>query len=137
MTPRADPPAEIVSRLGTLCLALPEAYEEDAWSGVRWRVGGRTFAHVVQIEDGHPPAYARAAATNGPACTLTFRSSGAELAALRDHDHPYFAPPWHPSVVGLVVGAETDWAEVAELVRESYALLAPKRLRDRFERPAD
>jgi len=30
--------------------------------------------------------------------------------------------PWNPGVVGLLVGAETDWDEVAELVAESHRL---------------
>ena len=29
----------LVDRLGTLCLGLPEAYEEQAWTGTRWRDG--------------------------------------------------------------------------------------------------
>ncbi len=37
----------ILDRLRARCLALPEAYEEQAWVGTRWRVRGRTFAHVL------------------------------------------------------------------------------------------
>jgi hypothetical protein len=32
------------------------------------------------------------------------------------------APPWNPGVVGLLVDADTDWDEVAELVAESHRL---------------
>jgi hypothetical protein len=59
--------------------------------GTRWRIRGRTFAHVLAIESGWPPAYALAAATDGPATVLTFRSSGPELGVLRGAGRPFFA----------------------------------------------
>ena len=74
MTERADVPDALVDRLGAVCGALPEVVEEAAWVGTRWRVRGKTFAHVLSIDEGWPPAYARAAATNGPAVVLMFRS---------------------------------------------------------------
>jgi hypothetical protein len=37
--------------------------------------------------------------------------------------------------VGMVLDDDTDWAEVAELLIESYCLLAPKRLAVRVDRP--
>ncbi len=70
---RGDAAPEIVAELRSVCLALPQAYEEDAWVGTRWRVRTRTFAHVVAIDGGWPRAYARAAGTVGPATVLTFR----------------------------------------------------------------
>jgi hypothetical protein len=121
-------PPEIVTRLSAACLALPETYEEPAWTGTGWRVRGRTFAHVVRIESGWPPAYARAAGTDGPATVLTFRSSGGELEALSHMGHPFFRPRWAPDVVGMVLDADVDWSEVAELVTESYRVMAPKKL---------
>lgn len=124
----AKVPPEIVTRLSAACLALPETYEEAAWTGTRWRVRGRTFAHVVRIESGWPPAYARAAGTDGPATVLTFRSSGGELEALSHMGHPFFRPRWAPDVVGMVLDADVDWSEVAELVTESYRVMAPKKL---------
>jgi hypothetical protein len=111
-----------------MCLALPEAYEEQAWVGTRWSIRKRNFAHVVAIDAGWPPAYARAASTEGPAVVLTFRSSGQELEALSAIGHPFFRPPWFPNIVGMVLDSDTDWQEVAELVAESYRLLAPARL---------
>jgi hypothetical protein len=35
---------------------------------------------------------------------------------------------WFPDIVGLVLDADVDWDEVAELVTESYCALAPKKL---------
>ena len=136
MAKGAQIPAQIVDELRTICADLPESHEETAWTGTRWRIGKQTFAHLVAITDGWPPVYARAAGTDGPATVLTFQSSGQELHALSNLGDPYFRPPWRPGIVGMFVDADTtDWDEVAELVTESYCLLAPKRLVDRVARP--
>ena len=74
-------PAEVVAELRSMCLGLPEAYEEQAWVGTRWRIRGRTFAHVPPIESGWPPVYARAAKTDGPSWVLTFRSPSSSPTA--------------------------------------------------------
>ena len=132
-----DVPPAIVAHLRTVCLGLPEAYEEPAWVGTRWRIRKRTFAHVLTVDSGWPPAYARAASTNGPATLLMFRSSGTELDALRGAGHPFFAPPWRRDEVGMVLEAGVDWTDVAELVTESYCVLAPKALLGLVNRPTD
>jgi hypothetical protein len=127
-TSHADVPFEIVAELRAVCLGLPEAYEEQAWVGTRWMVRKRTFAHVLTIESGWPPAYARAAASDGPMSVVMFRSSGEELDALRNAGHPFFAPVWRADEVGMVVDAGADWDEVRELVTESYCVQAPRKL---------
>ena len=42
-------------------MALPDAYEEEAWTGTRWKVRQRTFAHVLTVEGGTDSAHTRAA----------------------------------------------------------------------------
>ncbi len=138
MAKGAEIPARIVDELRTICAQLAEAHEEAAWTGPRWRIGKHTFAHLVAIADGWPPVYARAAGTDGPVIVLTFQSSGEELHALGNLGDPFFRPPWRPGIVGMFVDGETtNWDEVAELVTESYCLLAPRRLVDRITRPPD
>jgi hypothetical protein len=132
---RAQVPRDVVDRLGTVCLGLPDAYEEQAWTGTRWRVRKDTFAHVLTIDDGWPPVYARAASTDGPATVLTFQSSGDELEAFTNIGHPYFRPVWRPDIVGMFIDATVDWAEVAEHLVESYCLVAPKKLTAMVVRP--
>jgi predicted DNA-binding protein (MmcQ/YjbR family) len=136
MAERASVPERIVEELRAVCLALPETREELAWVGTRWRVRTKTFAHVVMIDDGWPPAYAQAAGSDGPLVVLTFRSAGAELEALTHAGHPYFKPVWFADIVGLAIEPQTSWSEVAELLTESYCNLAPQKLVDRVERPA-
>ena len=58
-----------------------------------------------------------------------FRSNGDELEALRHTGAPFFATPWRRDEIGLLLGHETDWDEVAELLTESYLLRAPQGLR--------
>jgi hypothetical protein len=120
-----------------VCLELPEAREQAAWVGRRWCIRKQNFAHVLVIDNGYPPAYARAAGSNGPITVLTFRSSPARLDTLKFARHPFFRPVWFPNIVGMVLDARTDWTEVAELVIESYCLLAPKKLVALVDRALD
>jgi hypothetical protein len=121
-------PNAILVRLRRACLALPEAYEEQAWVGTRWRIRKETFAHVLMIADGWPPAYARAAGMDGPACVLTFQSLGPRVDPHTFSRSPYFRPPWRPDIVGRFLDSPVNWTDVAKLVTASYCLLAPKKL---------
>ncbi len=128
---RAAVPASALARLRAVCLSLPAAREEAAWAGTRWRVGSKTFAHVLMVAEGWPPAYARAAGTEGPCCVLTFRSP---LPALDVHAYtwaPFFRPAWWPDIVGMRLDLDgdggIDWDEVEGLVTESYRLLAAEK----------
>lgn len=85
----------IVDRLRAICLEFPEAHEERAWVGTRWMIRTKNFAHALVIDAGRPPAYARAAGTDGPVTVLTFRSS-ARLDAPRFSRVPFFKPVWCP-----------------------------------------
>ncbi len=38
----ADVPDALLDELRAVCLGLPEAYEEQAWTGRRWRIRKRT-----------------------------------------------------------------------------------------------
>jgi hypothetical protein len=124
VTEYADVPAEALAELRAACLGLPEAHEEQAWAGTRWRIRRATFAHVLTVDG-----------PNGPSTHLSFRSSGAEYDALLAVGHPFYRAGWGTNVVGMVLDDRTDWDEVAELLTESYCLRAPKRLAARVDRP--
>jgi predicted DNA-binding protein (MmcQ/YjbR family) len=126
MTEYADVPEDVVAEVRSRCLELPETVERPAWSGTQWRVRDRTFAHVLAVDF-----------ADGPATVITFRSAGAELHALRLAGHPFFRPAWGADAVGMVLEAGVDWAEVAELITESYCVVAPKKLAARLDRPTD
>jgi hypothetical protein len=116
----------VVERLRAICAALPETHEEEAWVGTRWKVRTRTFAHVLVVAAGWPPAYARTIGQDGPATVLTFRTSDADFYAAAGA--PYFKPPWHPDAAGMVLGRRVDWGELAEALTDSYCRLAPRKL---------
>lgn len=120
MSAPADVPPEILDRLRPICLGLPEAYEEPAWVGTRWRIRGRTFAHVYTVD---------------AECRLTFRSPGDEIDGLVASGHPFAKADWGDNVIRMELDRDVDWAEVGELLTESYLLLAPKRLAALVERP--
>lgn len=125
--------AHCVRRVGEVATALPETLEQDAWVGVRWRIRTRTFAHVLPIRDGRPQGSAELAGVREPAVVLTFHAPVEEAALFAHLGPPWFKPPWSRTVAGLVLGEATDWAEVAELVTDSYRTRAPQRLARRLE----
>lgn len=129
-----DLPPAVLDPVRAACLALPEVYEEPAWVGARWMVRRRTFAHLLPVEPGRSPAFTRAVGSDEPATVLTFRSVSPELEVLRAMGPPFFPVPWGPDVVGMVLGEDADWAEVAELVTESYRVRAPRKLRELVDR---
>ena len=131
----ADVPPVILRRCRTICLALPDAYEEEAWTGFRWMVRKKTFAHVLTVEADPRSAHARVSEATGPTTLVTFRSRGEELEMLRNSGHPFFYAGWGRDVVGMVLEDGTDWGEVAELLTESFCVMAPKKLVALVERP--
>lgn len=137
MTDHAHVPPDIVAKLGSICLGLPEACDEPAWVGTRWSIRKKTFAHVLMIDSGWPPAYAQAAGSDGPSVALTFRLPVQKLGASRFARHPFFRPVWFPNIVGMAIDDRVDWDEVADFLTESYCILAPKKLAELVDRPTD
>ena len=134
-TQRLQVPVATLDRLRRACLALPEVVEEAAWTGTRWCIRKKNFAHVLMLDAGWPPAYARVAGTDGPACLLTFRSALPALDLYAFSQPPFFRPGWWPDIAGMQLDNSTDWAEVADLVTASYCLLAPRTLAAQVDRP--
>jgi hypothetical protein len=121
----AIPPA-ILAKLRKLCMAMPRAYEETAWVGTRWCISKKNFAHVIMINEGLPPNYAKAANTNGPQCILTFRSDLAEYDPAIFQSEPYFKPVWFRNIAGLKLNRDTNWSTVKDHIEASYRLLSEK-----------
>ena len=109
---------ERLERLRRICLALPEAHEKEAWGDPTWRVRDRIFAmQKGNFEGGRPSVWVKA--------------PGGDQAALVGSDPDrFFVPPYvgHKGWVGVHLDGRMDWDELAELVEESYRLIAPKRL---------
>ena len=54
---------------------------------------------------------------------------------LRHAGHPFFYAGWGRDVMGLVIDDDTDWIEVAELLTESFCVMAPQKLAALVDRP--
>lgn len=124
MIQRPQPDEAIVEQIRAIVLTFPEVREHEAWTGMSWRTGPTTFAHIVQITNGWPPAYARAFATDGPATVVTFQAHPDERHALADIGHPFYLPPWRPGIAGVIIDADTDWGELTELLTDSHQICA-------------
>jgi hypothetical protein len=124
VTEYADLPPEVVDGVRRACLALPEVAEQQAWNGLRWCVRRKSIAHAFTIDT-----------AEGPVTMLQFRSPPEEREVLLRSGHPFFRPGWGTDTVGMVVEPGVDWDEVAELVTESYCLLAPRKLVALVDRP--
>ncbi|HVV34995.1 MAG TPA: MmcQ/YjbR family DNA-binding protein [Acidimicrobiales bacterium] len=110
-------PVDVEEKLRAICLALPDAHEQDAWNGRRWLIRQRTFAHVFAVER-----------PEGPVPMMQFRSDPPEFEALVRSGHPFFKAGWGSNVLAMIFDDRTDWDEVAELVADSYCSQAPKKL---------
>jgi hypothetical protein len=121
MSAPGDVRPEILDRLRPICRGLPQAYEEPAWIGVRWRIRRRTIAHVYTADA------ERSLPAAGESPTLmTFRVPADDLLGLVGGGFPYFRAGWGSNVAVVVLGDDTDWTEIAELLTDSYCEMAPK-----------
>jgi hypothetical protein len=118
-------PADIVERIRTLCLALPEVTVRIDYSEVRQRstawsydIRRRSFCLLVARED----------PTGQPVPLLVLRAAPYEREALLSIGRPFFAPRTGRDRIGLLLTEHTDSKEIRELVIESYRILAPKKL---------
>jgi predicted DNA-binding protein (MmcQ/YjbR family) len=107
--------ATLIDRVRSLCLALPEAFEVEAWEHPTFRIGsGRGKIFCIAAEDGSQ---------------VTVKADSIEREALLEQGAPFFMPAYvgHRGWIGVQLDdSATDWREVAELIATSYCLIAPK-----------
>jgi predicted DNA-binding protein (MmcQ/YjbR family) len=115
-------------RLTEICAALPETEREFTGQHAMFRVRNKVFAYF--LEDHHGDGIV----------AVAFKAHTGQNQALIDGDPERF---YMPSYVGPRGWAglrldtpKIDWNEVAELVSESYRLIAPKRLAARLDEGA-
>ena len=116
--PAAEDPR--LARLTEICLALPEATRRDQGRHASFLVRKKTFAYF--LDDHHGDGIV----------AVSCKAALGENADLIASDPARFYRPAYVGPNGWValrldVGA-VDWNEVAELVIDSYRLIAPKRL---------
>ncbi len=111
------------NRLRAICLALPEATEQETWGDPTFRVRGKIFA-MPKRGDGRLSLWCKA-------------PPGAQDLLVGADPVRFFVPPYvgHRGWIGVRLDADPDWDELAELVAESYQLTAPKRLAALLDQP--
>ena len=112
-----------VARIRAICLGLPEAVEKPfgGHTSPAFRVRDKMFA--VISEDG---------------TTMTVKAPKGVQGILINSDPDRFFVPKYVGSKGWVgirlgPGPPPDWEEVAEIIFESYAMTAPKRLVAQWE----
>ncbi|MCG8594531.1 MAG: MmcQ/YjbR family DNA-binding protein [Kiloniellales bacterium] len=108
--------AEPTARLRAICLALPEATEKEAWGDPTFRVRDKIFA-MEKRGDGRISLWCKA-------------PPGSQEILVGAAPERFFVPPYvgRKGWIGLRLDDDPDWDEVAEVVKRSYRLIAPKRL---------
>lgn len=110
-----------LERLREICLALPEATEQETWGHPTFRVRDKIFAGYGE-EEGRQ--------------TLTCKApSGAQEVLVANDPERFFRPAYvgHRGWVGVRLNPPIDWGQIADLVEESYRMTAPKRLAARLD----
>ena len=114
-------PPRALTRLRKLCLVLPEAHEVEAWGEPTFRVKNKLFAMYANAGNHH--------GTGGHAVWLK-APPGNQALMVRTAPKRFFVPPYvGPSGwIGVRLDEDTDWDELRELLRDAWAMTAPKRL---------
>ena len=115
-------------RFRKLCLALPEAHEVAAHGEPTFRVRKKMFATYANAANHHGAgrhaAWIKAAPGRQGRMTRT--------APLRFFVPAYVGPSgW----IGVWLDGSCDWDELADILRDAYRLVAPKRLAAQLDEP--
>jgi hypothetical protein len=118
-------PEDVVERVSSLCLGLPEVTVriDESLSRARstaysFEIRRRSFCLLVARE--RPAGVA--------VSMLVLRADPDERQALLAVGFPFVASRTGRDRVVVVLTGDTDWEEIRELVTDSYRLLAPKKL---------
>ena len=111
----------VIQRLREMCLALPGAFEKEAWGECTFRVtGGSMFAMTDNNHHG----------SNHIAVWIKAPGEVQEILVAADPKR-FFVPPYVGAKgwIGIRLDYKVDWDELRELLKDGYSLSAPKRLR--------
>ena len=95
---------------------MPEAVEKETWDHPTFRVNDKLFVGCSRDD--------------AETFTMTAKApAGEQQLLLASGDH-FFFPDYVGSKgwIGIHLDDATDWEEVAEIVEDSYRLIAPRRL---------
>ena len=113
--------AALLMKLRGICLALPEAFEKEAWGECTFRVtGGTMFAMTDNNhhDSGHIAVWVKASAM-------------VQEILINSDPERFFKPPYvgHKGWVGVRLQGKVDWDAVADILRDGYVMSAPPKAR--------
>ena len=94
--------SQLTARLRSICLALPEAVEKEAWGDPTFRVRDKIFA-MEKRGDGRISICCKAA-------------PGSQATLVGADPETFFVPPYvgHKGWIGMRLDHKPDWGEMAE-----------------------
>lgn len=107
---------ELLDRLRALCLAYPEAVEAGGVGNPSFKVRDKIFAMQHGVA-GRPSLWCKA-------------PRGFQAMIIETDPERCFVPPYvgQHGWVGIWLDRPLDWPFIAQMVRDSYRMTAPKRL---------
>ena len=112
-----------LARLSKICLALPGAAREDCGSHAAFTARNKKFAYFLNNHHG-----------DGIVAVTARVLPGDNTALVAAHPAKFYMPAYLASRGWVALRLDTprvDWDEVAELVRTSFSLTAPKTAGDK------
>lgn len=111
-----------LARLRAICLALPEATEKLSWESTpTFRVRDRIFALHDVDRDGRLGCWVKA-------------PPGMQESLVAADPERYYRPPYlgGKGWLGIRLGDDADWDDIAARVEESWRTIAPKKVAAQF-----
>jgi predicted DNA-binding protein (MmcQ/YjbR family) len=106
--------SKLLHQVRSICLALPESSEVEAWGHPTFRAGKKMFA---------------ACGDDAGDLTLGMKMSHDRQDELLEDDRFYPTPyAARQGWVSLRIDSKTDWNEIRELLREAYRQVALQRM---------
>ena len=117
-------PAQALTRIRRICLALPDATEKIAWGSPTFRVRDRIF--VMFVNDHHG---------DGRLAIWCNADGDAQVAIVEADPRRFFVPPYvgPRGWIGIRLDRRPNWAVVSALIEEGHRRVLPRR---RATRPA-
>lgn len=111
-------PAQALTRVRRICLALPDATEKIAWGSPTFRVRDRIF--VMFVNDHHG---------DGRLAIWCHADRDAQVAIVEADPRRFFVPPYvgPRGWIGIRLDRRPNWAVVAALIEEGHRRVLPCR----------
>src|SRR4051812_28938568 len=110
-----------LEHLREICMALPEVTERPSHGTPTWFVRDKSVFVQFWIDGHHQDDFPHLWCAAPP---------GVQQELVETEPERFFRPPYvgGRGWLGVRLDVEVDWAEVAELCKEAYRVIAPKRL---------